>query len=161
MRRILVTGAGGTPATNFVRSLRLSGEGFHLIGTDSDKYCLQRAETDERYLVPRADAADYLEVLDALIRRTRSELLYSPTDVEIEVISEHRERLACRTFLPAKGSVRMCQDKFRSYERWRDARLQVPRTMMIGTERDLDACFREFGPRIWIRETKGAFGKGA
>jgi hypothetical protein len=161
MRRILVTGAGGAPATNFVRSLRLSDEAFHLIGIDSDKYCLQRAETDERHLVPRADAGDYLDVLDAVIRGTGAELVYAPPDVEIAVISEHRDRVPCRTFLPAKTSVRICQDKFSSWEKWQAAKLRVPRTMMLHTEHDLETCFREFGPRVWIRETKGAFGKGA
>jgi len=161
VKRILITGAGGSPAINFTRSLRITGERVHLIGVDSDKYCLQRAETDERCLVPRCDAPDYLDVLRAIIRRTGAQLLYSPTDVEIAVISEHREQLECLTFLPSKESVRVCQDKFSSYQKWSAAKLRVPQTMMLHTEDDLRACFRDFGPRIWIRETKGAFGKGS
>ena len=82
MKRILVTGAGGSASANFTRSLRMSGEAFHLIGVDSDKYCLQRAETEERYLVPRCDAPDYLDVLNAIIRRSGADLLYSQPDVE-------------------------------------------------------------------------------
>ena len=52
MKRILITGAGGAPALNFVRSLRLAGEPFHLVGVDSNKHYLARAETDERHLIP-------------------------------------------------------------------------------------------------------------
>ena len=52
MKRILITGAGGSPSTNFVRSLRLAPEPFDLVGTDADEFLLMRAETDSRHLVP-------------------------------------------------------------------------------------------------------------
>src|SRR3954452_431639 len=100
-RRILVTGAGGSPSTNFVRSLRESGEAFHLIGADCNEYYLQRAETDERHLVPTADDPDYLPILQALVAETGAGLIYSQPDQEIEVISRHRDAVGARTFLPA------------------------------------------------------------
>jgi len=161
MKRILVTGAGGSPAANFTRSLRLSGEAFYLIGVDSDKYCLQRAETDERHLVPSCSEPDYLDVLNEIIRRSNADLLYSQPDAEIKVLSRERERIACRTFLPSKESVRILQNKFSSYERWQAAGLRVPKTVMINREQDLESCFKKYGPRIWLREIEGAFGKGA
>jgi biotin carboxylase len=161
MKRILITGAGGSPAVNFVRSLRDSGEPFHLIGVDSDKFALQRAETDERHLVPPCRDADYIRVLNHFIGCAGAQLLYAQPDVEIAVLSENRDRVACPMFLPSRESIRVCQDKFISYEKWRDAGLPVPQTMMIGTTDDLRECFVRFGPKIWIRETKGAFGKGS
>jgi len=161
MKRILITGAGGGPAINFTRSIRLAEEPIHLIGVDSDKYCLQRAETDERYLVPRCTEPDYVAVLAHLVKQTQADLLYSQPDVEIAMISESREQLPCRTFLPSKEAVRVCQNKYSSYEKWRDAGIRVPQTMMIHNEADLKMCFEKFGPRIWIREVSGAFGKGA
>jgi hypothetical protein len=66
VRRILVTDAGGAAALNFTRSLRLCGEPYHLIGIDSDKYNLQRAEVDQRFLMPRCADPDYLPLLKAL-----------------------------------------------------------------------------------------------
>ena len=69
MKRILITGAGGSPSTNFVRSLRDAPERFHLIGADCNKYYLQRAETDERHLVPEADEPDYDRLLDRVDRK--------------------------------------------------------------------------------------------
>ena len=45
MKRILVTGAGGTPATNFIRSLSASSDEYFIVGTDSDKYCLRRSKS--------------------------------------------------------------------------------------------------------------------
>ena len=48
MKRILVTGAGGSPSANFIRSLRAADEEYYIVGTDADKYYLQRAEVDAR-----------------------------------------------------------------------------------------------------------------
>jgi FlaA1/EpsC-like NDP-sugar epimerase len=63
LKRILVTGAGGSPSTNFVRSLRMAREKFFIIGVDCNKYYLQRAETDKRFLVPQASDKDYIPIL--------------------------------------------------------------------------------------------------
>ncbi len=161
MKRILVTGGGGSPAANFIRSLRLSDEPFHIIGVDSDKYCLQRSEADERHLVPGCAEPDYLLVLNEIISRTGAEFLYSQPDLEIKLLSEQREQLRCRTFLPSKESVRILQNKFSSFEKWKLAGLRVPSTVMINTESDLQFCFEQYGPRIWLREIEGAFGKGS
>src|ERR671914_180557 len=38
MRRILVTGAGGAAAANFVHSLRLAPEPFFVVGSDASKF---------------------------------------------------------------------------------------------------------------------------
>jgi hypothetical protein len=161
MRRVLVTGAGGSPATNFVRSLRSAPEPFHLVGTDADRYCLMRAETDVRHLVPPAGDPCYLEVLNAIIERERIDLVHAQNDAEVAFISEHRDRIGARVFLPRPETVRLCQDKFRSYERWLAAGLRVPETVLLSSEEDLVAAFERFGGALWLRATSGAGGRGA
>ncbi len=154
LRRILVTGAGGTPATNFVRSLRESPERFHLIGLDCSKHYLQRAETDESHLVPEADDPDYLELLCGLVAETGAELIHCQPDQEIAVVSKHRDRLrelGARTFLPADRTIEICQDKLASFLCWQEAGLQVPLTRRIDTSEDLGRAFAELGPELWLR----------
>ena len=82
MKRVLILGAGGSPAVNFVRSLRQSPDKFYLVGTDCDKYYLQRSEADENHLAPRADEDDYVDFLNYLIKKTKIEfLLFSKTSL--------------------------------------------------------------------------------
>jgi hypothetical protein len=153
-RRILVTGAGGSPATNFVRSLRESPEPFHLIGVDCNRFYLQRAETDELHLVPEADDPDYLDVLCSVIEESGAELIHCQPDQEIAVVSEHRDRLlslGCRTFLPAHATIETCQDKYASFLRWKEAGLPVPETRRIDSPADLDRAFADLGSTIWLR----------
>jgi carbamoyl-phosphate synthase large subunit len=161
MKRVLVTGAGGSPATNFVRSLRAAPEPVHLAGTDADPYCLLRAETDSRHLVPPAGDPDYLDVLNTLIEREGIGLVHAQNDAEVAYLSEHRDRVGARLFLPARETVRACQDKFRSFEAWRAAGLTVPGTVLLRSEEDLQAAFERFGGALWLRATSGAGGKGS
>lgn len=151
MKRILITGAGGTPSTNFVRSLRKAPEEFYLIGVDSNKYYLHRAETDERYLVPLADNGDYIEFLKQIIRETKPDLIYMQPDQEIALISRHRNELPIRCFLPDNKTIEICQNKFESYKKWKEAGLKVPETMFIKDVDDLKTAFSAFGSPIWIR----------
>ncbi len=161
MKRILVTGAGGAPATNFVRSLQKAPEPFYIIGVDSNKYYLQRAETDERHLVPLASEKEYLPLLKELIQETSAELIFAQPDPEIAFISRHREALGVLTFLPVDETVQLCQNKYASFQRWKDAGLKVPETMMVHTPEDLEEAFHRLGSPLWVRPIRGAAGKGS
>lgn len=161
MKRILVCGAGGAPATNFVRSLRLLKEPLYLVGTDCDAYMLQRSETDVKLLSPRADEPDYLETINEIIDEYGIEFLHAQNDRELEYISANREKLKAKVFLPAKETIQLCLDKYASYCAWRQAGIKVPQTLLIKTEADLRLASQRLGPKIWLRDTKGAAGKGA
>ncbi len=160
MKRILVTGAGGAPALNFIKSLRLAPEPFHLIGTDSNTYSLARAQTDERHLVPRANDQQYIAVLKQIIEQERAEMVFAQPDPEITVLSEKREELGVRTYLPSKEVVRACQDKYETYRLWTEAGLRVPDTLFVNNIDDLREAFDTFGDP-WLRPVIGAAGRGA
>ena len=151
MKRILITGAGGTPSTNFVRSLRDTQEPFYLIGVDANKYYLCRAETDERCLVSYADDKRYLNVLIDVIEKTKAEFIHAQPDKEVFVISKNRDRLPILTFLPDHRTVKTCQNKLESYRMWRKAGLEEPKTMRIGDEEDLREAFNLLDKPLWIR----------
>jgi biotin carboxylase len=161
VKRVLVTGAGGSPATLCVRSRRAAPGPVHLTGTDADPYCLLRAETDTRHLVPPAGDPAYLDVLNTIVEREDVGLVHAQNDAEVAFLSEHRDQVAARLFLPARETVRACQDKFRSYESWKAAGLPVPETVMLRSEEDLQAAFERFGGALWLRATSGAGGRGA
>jgi carbamoyl-phosphate synthase large subunit len=161
MKRIVVTGAGGSPGIGFTRSLRAAPEAFHIIGLDTNPYTLQRAETDERYLAPKVSDPDYLPFILDLFHETQPDLLHVQISVEMIAISGLRDRLPCKTFLPSHPTIVTCEDKFASFVKWREAGLKVPETMLIKTPDDLTTAFSRFGPRLWLRFTSGSAGRGA
>lgn len=160
MKCILVTGAGGSASTNFVRSLRLAPEKFHLIGVDCNKYHLQRAETDEKYLGLSANDKDYIPFLNKIIEKTGAEFLHAQNDAEVFIISENRDKLNCKTFIPPHSIVRICQNKFNSHCYWKTY-FDKPKTFLIQNEDDLLNAYKEINGEIWIRDINGAGGKGS
>jgi predicted ATP-grasp superfamily ATP-dependent carboligase len=161
MKTVLVTGAGGAPATNFVRSLRSAPEPFRLIGTDADPYHLMRAEADRSYLVPLPREASYLEILNHVIEVEGVEFVHAQNDWELRVLSDNREGIEATMFLPAAETVAICQDKLRSYESWRGAGIKVPETVRLRDGDDLRAALDRFGGHAWLRAIEGAGGRGS
>jgi len=161
MKRIMITGSGGSPSTNFIRSLRASPENFFIAGTDCDKYYLLRSETDEKFLVPKASDKHYLDVLNQIISEKKIDFLHVQNDVEMGYISELRNKLDANTFLPSKKTIKICLDKFESYKYWAKAGVIQPETMRIRDEIDLKNAFEKYGSEIWLRDTTGAGGRGS
>ena len=162
MKRILVTGAGGSPSANFIRSLRAADEEYYIVGTDADKYYLQRAEVDARYLAPLASDPKYTDFLNYVIEKEKIEFVHAQNDVEVGFLSENREKINAKTFFPAKETVKILQDKFESFKLWEKAGIKVPKTKLIeGRDTDLAALLEEMGGSMWIRAISGAGGRGS
>jgi carbamoyl-phosphate synthase large subunit len=158
----LVTHAGGRIGLGFARCLRASGEKFRIIGVDSDEFHIQRAEADERHLVPRANDPAFLPVLRRLIKETEPDVLWVQHEGEIALVSRAAEEgLGVRTLLPDAEAVALCQDKMASYSRWKAAGLPVPESILLNGPNDLRSAFGELGPSLWLRSVRGAGGKGS
>jgi len=161
MKRILCTGAGGPAGINFVKSLTAAPERLAIIGTEATKFYLHLAPTKKKYLVPRAIDPSYVDSLNEIIRLEKIDFLHAQPDVEVEAVSENRERIEAKTFLPSKAAVRACQDKLESAKVWRRKNVPVARTIELRNDHDADKAFEEFGSPIWIRARHGAGGKGS
>ncbi len=161
MKKILCTGAGGPAGINFVSSLRIAPEKMYLVGTEASQYYLHLALTNTKYQVPRASDPSYIDRLNEIIGKERIDFLHAQPDVEVEVVSENREKLNAPVFLPTKRAVKACQDKLESAKVWKQKNVPVAKTVEIKTEKDIDRAFEELGAPIWIRATHGAGGRGS
>src|ERR671925_153727 len=103
MRRILVTGAGGAAAANFVHSLRLAPEPFFVVGSDTSKYHLELAPVDARYLLPRAEDPGYLDELNALVEKEELEVVHPQPEQEVLVLARERRRGGGGASLPVSS----------------------------------------------------------
>ena len=161
MRNILVLGVGGSPAVNFVRSLRDAPEKFHIVGTDCDKFNLFRSEVDSNHLIPPCSDENYIDILNGIIEEEKIDFLHIQNDAEIAVISENREKINTKTFLPDKETVKICQNKYESFKKWEKAGLPQPKTVFLNNSTDIIRAFDLLGKKIWIREQSGAGGRGS
>src|SRR4051812_37074965 len=161
MKRILVTGAGGSPGVTSPPSLRKAPEPFHLVGTDASEYYLHRAETDSRYLVPPVSDPQYLDVLNHLIEREGIEFVHAQNDTEVSFLSSNRAKVNATMLLPDPDTVRICQDKFASFRHWEAAGIKVPKTVIVRSRDDVERALSDFGGHAWLRAISGAGGRGS
>jgi len=161
MKRVMITGAGGPAAINFIMSLKLSPEELYIVGTDTNKFRIHLAPTNSRFLVPKATDENYIDALNEIIRKEKVEFIHPQPDIEVRVLSENREKLEANIFLPSKEAVRICQNKFESARLWLRKGVPTARTIEIKNEKDIRRAFEDFGSPIWIRAKHGAGGRGS
>jgi biotin carboxylase len=155
VRRVLVTGAGGSAAANFVQSLRAAPEPFHLVGTDARREHLELADLDARYLLPRADDPAYLDELNAIVKAENVEVVHPQPDPEVRLLAERTFELWARAFLPRAETIALCQDKAACAGRLEDAGIPVPQTGH-GDVHDAAAQILARHGKAWVRATRGA-----
>jgi biotin carboxylase len=163
-RRILVTGAGGSAGINFINSLRLARRSYFIIGVDVNQWHLELPNVDAAYVIPKALESGYIRTLQKLIRKERAEFLHPQPDVEVEIISEHREELGTRTYLPAKETVRLCRDKMATNARLRSGDVPVPESFLVERIRDIGRILgrlRRGDSPVWLRAVRGAGSRAA
>lgn len=164
MIRILVTGAGGSAASNFVRSLRLADEDFYVVGVDTSPYHLELSPVDARYLIPRADDPAYLDELNELVDREHVEFVHAQPDPEVLELARRRDELRAQTFLPATETVELAQDKAASADRLVEAGLPSPQARKVESESSLREATDEIVSahgKAWVRAIRGAGGRAS
>ena len=161
MKRILCTGAGGPAGINFIQSLRAVSERMMIVGTEANEFYMHLVPVEKRYLIPRAINPSYVDKLNEIIRLEKIDFLHAQPDVEVEAVSENREKIEAEVFLPSKVAVRACQDKLESAKVWKRKNVPVARTIELRDEKDVDRAFEEFGSPIWVRARHGAGGRGS
>lgn len=166
MHHVLLTGSGGPAGLNVIKSWKESKNPPFIVGVDVNNYHIEfaRPHVDVASLVPRCDDPRYPDVLNQLIDENQIELVHPQPDVEVKAISQVRDRLHAKTFLPSKETVRICHDKHESANIWKKAGFPSVQSKLIREEHiqeDIEAAFDEFGQEIWIRATEGAGGIGS
>ena len=161
MKRVLVTFAGGSYGLGITRSLKAATGQYHVIAADSDRYSLQRAEGDERYLVPPATDPGYIQSLTDLVCRTKPDVLWVGHDREIERVAHDRDKLDVAVFLSPATEIDLCNDKFESYKVWKAAGVRVPESLFVTDKKQLADAFDRFNGELWLRAVSGGGGNGA
>ena len=164
MKRILVTGAGGSAGINFIDCLRIAHEKMNIIGTDINKWHLELPDVDRRYIIPRATEKDYLDNLNQIIEKEKIEFVHPQPDAEVKIISENRTKIDAITFLPDKKTIKICQNKMKLNKILGKNNIPAPKAFLIKDKKSLSkamAELKEKHEKIWIRAIKGAGARAA
>ena len=161
--RLLVMGAGTGASNNLLRSLRAGDSEFSLVGCQPDRFVIKKSSADRNYLVPDSSHPALLEGLCRVVEAEDIDLLIPNSDADARAVSPLRDKLPCRTFLPAPEVIEQCQDKYRLGVLLRSRGVDAPLTYPISDVADLDDVWSRLGPapRLWCRIRTGNSSAGA
>ena len=165
MKRILCTGCGGPASTNFIKSLRLSGEPMFILGTDINKHYLHLSIADKSHIVPPISDPEYLPVMNKLIEDYKIDFLHCQPDPELIYLSECREKLKAKMFIPRKSVIETAFDKMALNQVLRMRSVPHPLSCTVGNPSDIRMALKflkQHGHEtFWIRASKGAGSRAA
>lgn len=163
MKRILVLGCGGSAGINYIKALRIAPEQFYIVGVDVNKYYIEMSPVDKRYLVQhsRGKEKGYLKVINKIIKNEKIEFVHAQPDPEVKIISDYRNQINARTFLPSKNAVDISHDKWATYQTLLQAKIPVAKTIRVKDEGSLKEIFKNIPGDVWLRANTGAGGKAS
>jgi carbamoylphosphate synthase large subunit len=160
--RLLVLDPGSAMGSNLIRSLKAGDGSLFIIGCGRSRFFLKKSEADRNYLLPEA-SQEFLPALRRIIETEQVDLVVPTSDSDVFTISELRNKLRCRTFLPRKSVIRRCNDKYYLTQFLRRRGIPAPLTYPIIKAGDIELSFRRFksGSLLWCRIRGGAGSYGA
>lgn len=131
--KVLITGAGGAGTIAVLRSLAAGGE-YELIGCDSGATSAGLTLVERGYVIPLGASPAFEPAFARILEREQPDFVIPLVDEEIPVVHAlvARSHPRTRVLTPTLEFCRDTLDKWRMFERLRDAGLSVARTWLAG-----------------------------
>jgi carbamoyl-phosphate synthase large subunit len=133
--------------------------GCRVVAADCDPASVGFHFADAAYVVPRVGSPDYLERMLAVCEREAVDLFLPALDEELAICGEHRARfqaLGTRILLSGPRALRVCADKLRMYECFKELGIPTARTVAAGDYRE--GLFQRFPLIVKPRSGRGGTG---
>jgi hypothetical protein len=168
MSKILIAGCGGAPSEGVVKSLLKCEKGDEIIGMGSEPFDLFLSNAKRKYIIPYSDTPEYKLALLKILDKEKPDLVHFQNDLEIFEASKIRQDIieaGCKLYMPTHEVIDTCVNKHKSYLKWKEAGIKVPKNVFLNNENDLKDAFSELGNsegKLWLRASSiGGGGKGA
>jgi carbamoyl-phosphate synthase large subunit len=161
MRTVLVSGASGIVGYGTLRSLRMSGQELHLIGTSIYDDSVAEAFCDAFVLAPPTHDAGYLTWLLDVIATHRVDMIIPGIEIDMYAWVEHLsdiEAAGARVLHNNLDLVRLCKDKWLFFENLSSARL--PCAIESSLSSDFAELSSRFGLPFLLKPRNGFGSKG-
>lgn len=161
--RLLVLRAGSASTNNLIRSLKAGDSSYFVVGCHDDGFVLKKSLADRNFLVPALTRREFKRALRRIVKSERVDLIIPNSEPDVMSISDLRDHLACRTFLPRKAVIDRCQDKYTLTTFLRRHGLPVPTTYAVDSLDNIARVFRRLSPssQVWCRIRRGSGSAGA
>src|ERR1700694_4200189 len=162
-KRVLVFGAGTGASNNLIRSLKTGDPSLVVVGAHDDRFVLKKSCADRNYVLPDPTTPTFPDALRRVILREGVDLVMPASDAHVKLMSELRETLPCRVWLPRRETIDVCQDKYDLTMLLGTRGVPAPLTYPITSLEDVEPTFARFAPGalVWCRIRRGTASMGA
>ena len=164
MKRILVTAAGGANANNLIKGLLQADKPYFIVGCNIESSYLATSLAQKNYLIPGVESGSkYIKALNHIVNADEIDLIIPSIDLEVGFLSNHRDKVLCKLWLPNKRTIKICQDKFQLHKFLLHHKFPTAKTFQINKLEDIKHIFSEFQSRelLWCRMRTGGGSKGS
>lgn len=131
---ILVTGVGGRSVGHqILHALLKVSEKYRIVATDADAFSFGLYQTENRYIIPRADDPQYIPTLLRLIAFEKIMAVFPGTEPEVRLLSKFRETIessGCKVIVNPFEVVNLCSNKWRLYRWLKDNKIGTPKSVL-------------------------------
>lgn len=160
MTKVLITGAGALLGQGIFRALRRSALEVRVAFADPSELSAGLYWADEAYRLRMASDPAYLERLAEVLDAARPDVLIPGTDVELPILAAERERIerrfGTRVLVSDPRVVAIADDKYRTFEFFRDAGFHPPASALPEEPDALDALVDAVGFPLVVKPRVGA-----
>ena len=121
---VLITGAGGGGVGEQVmKSLRLCGNRYRIIGTDMTRFSIGMYRADNEHLLPPAKDANYIDELLWVCGEEKVQVVAPGSEPELRAISKNRQKFTERGIL-----------------------------LLANSQKVIDRCMNKWETHVWLKE---------
>lgn len=168
MPKIIITGAGSAQGNGVINCMLMAKDGEEIIGLGSEPTDLIMCSAHKKYLMPHSRDEAYKAAMLKVLEIEKPDMIHFQHDLEISVALHFRdeiERMGVKMLIPDYETIDTCVHKYKSWQKFKQAGIKVPETIVVCNRSDLKRSFRELGDgngTIWLRSMSiGGGGKGA
>lgn len=140
MYSVLVTGVGAIIGYGVLRSLRMSGYGFKVIGTDIYPDAVGRQWCDKFVQVPRTDSSNFAEKFTEIISSNNIDIVIPAIEQDVSHLSSNRQFFKCSNValcLNQSELIRISDDKWLMHQELEQLGLLTIKTEIDGSFEEL------------------------
>jgi carbamoyl-phosphate synthase large subunit len=132
--KILVSSAGSMPAVGVIKALKGQQEyPCDVVAVDMDPMSIGFHLSDSYHVVPPASSADYIPALLSICRNEKVDVLFPIMDEEllaVAIAKSEIEEAGTKVVTNSPQTVRVCRDKWLTYQNCVSHGIGVPRTAL-------------------------------
>jgi len=139
---ILISGVGGgSLGRELIKAFKMVNQGYKIVATDMSPHSIGLYETNYRYIVPKASAPNYIEIMLKICEKEKIKVLVPGSESEIQKIAQNHKVFSERGIEVLSNPwnvIKKCVDKFDIINLLNAKGIRCPMTKLFENETDLN-----------------------